>query len=96
MMVTPYLPLLDRVTSALEMAVMIPFVLDLRALCHARDSRPLSLRAQYLYATYCALVAINFALLGQYWTAAADSAWLPAYALKICLIYRYRRGGANG
>lgn len=83
-----------RFNAAIEIAILIPFALDVRALIGARDSRAISLSAQWQYGVYCAWWGIYFGALGQMFSMSAALFWVVAYAIKITLVVRYRSGRA--
>lgn len=87
---TGLLPWLDSINAVIEFAILMPFALDVRALYRARDSRAISLAAQWQYGAYCTYGALFFGALGQWWSCLSSVVWIVAYAVKISLVVRYR------
>lgn len=80
----------DRFNALIELAILIPFAFDVRALVRARDSRAISLSAQWQYGAYCAWWAVYFGTLEQWWSLSAAALWVAAYAIKITLVMHFR------
>ena len=81
----------DRLNSAVEFAILVPFALDCLALVKARDSVAISLNAQLQYLAYCTWSGVYFATLSQWLSAASAAAWVSAYVVRVGLVLRYRR-----
>lgn len=84
------LPWLDSINAAIELAILMPFALDCWALHSARDSRAISLFAQWQYGAYCTYGAVFFGALEQWLSCVSSMVWIAAYVVKITLVIRYR------
>lgn len=81
---------LDSINAVVEFTILMPFALDVRALYRARDSRAISLAAQWQYGAYCTYGAMFFGALEQWLSCFSSVVWIAAYAVKISLVVRYR------
>lgn len=81
---------LDKISGTIELALFMPFVMDMRHIVRVRTSISINVRSQWAYFAYCAWGGVYFAALEQWFAAASAVVWCAGYVVKLIIVFRFR------